>query len=34
MTAERIVIGRDVAIEVAVFDREGLLVGRASFEPA
>jgi cobalt-precorrin-5B (C1)-methyltransferase len=31
-TAERIVAGRDVAIEIAVFDRDGVLVGRAPFD--
>jgi cobalt-precorrin-5B (C1)-methyltransferase len=31
-TAERVVAGRDVAIEVAVFDRGGVLVGRAPFD--
>jgi cobalt-precorrin-5B (C1)-methyltransferase len=31
-TAERIVAGRDIAIEVAVFDRDGRLVGRAPFD--
>ena len=30
-TAGRIVAGRGVAIEIAVFDRDGLLVGRAPF---
>jgi cobalt-precorrin-5B (C1)-methyltransferase len=30
-TAERIVAGRDVAIEIVVFDRDGVLVGRAPF---
>ena len=30
-TAERTVAGRDVAIEIAVFDRDGVLVGRAGF---
>jgi len=30
-TAERIVAGRDVAIEIAVFDRDNVLVGRAGF---
>jgi cobalt-precorrin-5B (C1)-methyltransferase len=33
-TAARVVEGRDVAIEVALFDREGRLVGRAPFGPA
>jgi cobalt-precorrin-5B (C1)-methyltransferase len=32
-TAARVVEGRGVAIEVALFDREGRLVGRAPFEP-
>jgi cobalt-precorrin-5B (C1)-methyltransferase len=32
-TAARVVEGRDVAIEVVLFDREGRLVGRAPFEP-
>jgi cobalt-precorrin-5B (C1)-methyltransferase len=31
-TAQRIVAGRGIAIEIAVFDRDGLLVGRAPFE--
>jgi cobalt-precorrin-5B (C1)-methyltransferase len=31
-TAEHIVAGRDIAIEVAVFDRDGVLVGRAPFD--
>jgi len=31
-TAARLVQGRDIAIEVAVFDREGALVGRAPFQ--
>jgi cobalt-precorrin-5B (C1)-methyltransferase len=31
-TAARIVTGRDIAIEIAVFDREGALVGRAPFD--
>jgi cobalt-precorrin-5B (C1)-methyltransferase len=33
-TALRVVKGRDVAIEVVVFDREGRLVGRADFAAA
>jgi cobalt-precorrin-5B (C1)-methyltransferase len=33
-TAIRVVEGRDIAIEVAVFDREGRLIGRAPFAPA
>jgi cobalt-precorrin-5B (C1)-methyltransferase len=32
-TAAQVVEGRDVAIEVAVFDRDGRLVGRADFAP-
>jgi cobalt-precorrin-5B (C1)-methyltransferase len=31
VTAERVVAGRDIAIEIAVFDRDGALVGRAGF---
>jgi len=31
-TAERVVAGRDIAIEIVVFDREGALVGRAPFK--
>jgi cobalt-precorrin-5B (C1)-methyltransferase len=31
-TAARLVAGRDVAIEIAVFDRDGVLVGRAPFD--
>jgi cobalt-precorrin-5B (C1)-methyltransferase len=31
-TAEQVVAGRDVAIEIAVFDRDGILVGRAPFD--
>jgi cobalt-precorrin-5B (C1)-methyltransferase len=30
-TAARVVAGRDIAIEIAVFDRDGILVGRAPF---
>jgi cobalt-precorrin-5B (C1)-methyltransferase len=30
-TAQRVVAGRGIAIEIAVFDRDGLLVGRAPF---
>jgi cobalt-precorrin-5B (C1)-methyltransferase len=33
-TAEAIVAGRDIAIEAVVFDRDGLLVGRAGFDHA
>jgi cobalt-precorrin-5B (C1)-methyltransferase len=32
-TAERVVAGRDVAIEVVLFDRDGGLMGRAPFSP-
>jgi cobalt-precorrin-5B (C1)-methyltransferase len=32
-TAAQVVEGRDIDIEVAVFDREGRLVGRADFAP-
>ena len=32
-TAERVVAGSDVAIEVVLFDRDGALVGRAPFSP-
>ncbi len=31
-TAERLVAGRDIAIEIVLFDRDGALVGRAPFE--
>ena len=31
-TAERVVAGRDIAIEIVLFDREGALVGRAPFK--
>jgi cobalt-precorrin-5B (C1)-methyltransferase len=31
-TAERIVAGRDIAVEIVLFDRDGVLVGRTSFE--
>ena len=31
-TAERLVAGRDIGIEIAVFDRDGALVGRAPFD--
>jgi cobalt-precorrin-5B (C1)-methyltransferase len=30
-TAARVVVGRDIAIEIAVFDRDGNLVGRSPF---
>ncbi len=30
--AERVVAGRDIAIEILVFDRDGVLVGRAPFK--
>jgi cobalt-precorrin-5B (C1)-methyltransferase len=33
-TAARVIEGTDIALEVAVFDREGKLVGRAPFAPA
>ena len=33
-TAERVVAGRDIAIEILVFDRDGVLVGRAPFKAA
>jgi len=33
-TAERVVAGRDIAVEIALFDREGALVGRAPFKTA
>jgi cobalt-precorrin-5B (C1)-methyltransferase len=33
-TAARVLEGTDIALEVAVFDREGQLVGRAPFAPA
>jgi len=33
-TAARVVEGRDIAVEVTVFDREGRLIGRAPFAPA
>jgi len=32
VTAERLVAGRDIAIEIVVFDRDGALVGRAPFD--
>jgi hypothetical protein len=32
ITAARIVEGRDIAIEIAVFDRDRNLVGRAPFK--
>jgi len=31
-TAEGVVAGRGIAIEIAVFDRDGVLVGRAPFD--
>ena len=34
MTAERVVAGRDIAIEIVVFDRNAVLVGRAPFDTA
>jgi cobalt-precorrin-5B (C1)-methyltransferase len=33
-TAARIVEGRDIAVEVILFDRDGVLVGRAPFVPS
>jgi cobalt-precorrin-5B (C1)-methyltransferase len=33
-TATNVVAGKDIEIEIAVFDREGRLVGRAPFQPA
>ncbi|MGO8915591.1 MAG: cobalt-precorrin-5B (C(1))-methyltransferase [Stellaceae bacterium] len=33
-TAERVVAGRDIAIEIALFDRDQVLVGRAPFKSA
>jgi cobalt-precorrin-5B (C1)-methyltransferase len=33
-TAARVVEGRDIAVEVTVFNREGGLIGRAPFAPA
>jgi cobalt-precorrin-5B (C1)-methyltransferase len=33
-TAERVVAGRDIAIEIVLFDRDGVLVGRAPFKAA
>jgi len=32
VTAERVVEGRDIAVEVVLFDRDGVLVGRAPFK--
>ena len=32
-TADRVVAGRDVSIEIVLFDRDGVLVGRAPFSP-
>jgi cobalt-precorrin-5B (C1)-methyltransferase len=34
VTAERVVAGRNIAIEIVLFDREGALVGRAPFKDA
>jgi cobalt-precorrin-5B (C1)-methyltransferase len=34
VTAERVVEGRDIAVEVVLFDRDGVLVGRAPFKKA
>jgi cobalt-precorrin-5B (C1)-methyltransferase len=31
-TAQRVVAGRDIATEIVIFDRDGVLVGRAPFE--
>jgi len=31
-TAERVIAGRDIAVEIVMFDREGVLVGRAPFK--
>src|SRR5271170_3210255 len=33
-TAERVIAGRDVTIEVVLFDRDGVLIGRAPFDTA
>jgi cobalt-precorrin-5B (C1)-methyltransferase len=33
-TAARVLAGTDIALEVAIFDRDGRLVGRTSFAPA
>jgi cobalt-precorrin-5B (C1)-methyltransferase len=33
-TAERVVAGRDIAVEIVLFDRDGALVGRAPFKAA
>jgi cobalt-precorrin-5B (C1)-methyltransferase len=33
-TAQAVVVGKDIEIEIAVFDRDGRLVGSAPFEPA
>ena len=30
-TAERVVEGRDIAVEIVLFDRDQMLVGRAPF---
>jgi cobalt-precorrin-5B (C1)-methyltransferase len=32
VTAERVVAGRDIAIEIVLFDRDGVLVGRTPFK--
>ena len=32
VTAERVVDGRDIAIEIVLFDRDGALVGHAPFK--
>ncbi len=32
LTAERVVEGRDIAVEIVLFDRDGALVGRAPFK--
>jgi cobalt-precorrin-5B (C1)-methyltransferase len=34
VTAERVVAGRDIAIEIVLFDRDAVLVGRAPFDTA
>jgi cobalt-precorrin-5B (C1)-methyltransferase len=33
-TAERVVAGRDIAVDIVLFDRDGVLVGRAPFKTA
>ncbi len=33
-TTERVVAGRDIAVEIVTFDRDGRLVGRAPFKTA